>query len=68
MYIINEKAGQAAKAKGFAAFPDDFERLPKTSGAAFVWWRDGDNIKIETTLNGDDLKAELKSLKKELDA
>ena len=68
MFIINQKAGEAARQRGFARFPEDFEKLGRGTNSAFIWWRDGENIKIETTLNGENLQKELSQLRREMDA
>ncbi len=58
MYIFNEKAEKAVKEKGFARFPEDFERL--RPGQSFTFWKDGDNVKIETVLPASELKTAMR--------
>lgn len=52
MLKINTAAGRAAKLKGCAVFPDDFERLKEGD---FIIWRDGDDWEIETRLEDLDI-------------
>lgn len=51
--VINQKPGQAAVQKGHSCLPEDFEKL--RAGENFVLWREGDVIKVETTLSENDL-------------
>lgn len=65
--VINQKPSQAAAKKGYAHFPEDFERL--SAGENFVLWREGDIMKAETTLSAEDfwltLDARLQTSKSE---
>lgn len=62
MYIINEAPGAAAKAKGHAAYPDDFPRLRELPGQDFLAWAEGSDWHVETTLTGDALFQKLRAL------
>lgn len=62
MIFINRKPGEAARAKGHAAYPDDFPHLQP--GQDFAVWKVGENWEVETTLDGDALYQRLKMLEK----
>lgn len=48
MYYINSSAQKAFENKGFAKFPEDFQRLKP--GEVFTMWKNGNDYEIETIL------------------
>lgn len=63
MCRINKTPGEAAKAKGRACYPEDFSRLGH--GEDFTAWRAGEDLEIETILEGGALLERIKEFEKQ---
>lgn len=61
--ILNAVAGEAAKVRGHATYPDDFPRLAQYPGRYFYAWFNG-QWNVETTLEGNLLQEKLQELRR----